>query len=115
MSFEQRKYPRYPCQLKINLKSKNGKSWPMSTLDVSLEGMRILSKEKDLIIEPSSLVTIEVQKQKDIDPFFFSGSVKHYSLEQNGNTIFGVEIKPLTDETKENWPSALDKIKQSLE
>ena len=111
---EQRKYPMYPSHFRLNLTCEDGSSWDVSTIDISIEGMRILSKDKNLLLEPSSLVTIKLQKQHNIEPLLFSGVVKHYSLEQNGDTIFGVEVTPRTEQAKKNWDSVVEKVRLSM-
>lgn len=111
MNMELRKYPRYTCHLKINITCEDGSSWEMSTLDVSVEGMRILSSDTNVIIEPSSLVTVRLQKQYDLEPLVFSGVVRHYSLEQNGQVVFGIQITPLSDEIKTKWHHVVEQIR----
>lgn len=83
----------------------------MSTLDVSIEGMRILSKHRNLIFEPETLVTIKLEKQQNIEPMVFSGTVRHYSIEQNDDMIFGVSITGLSDDSKTRWNHLIEQVR----
>jgi hypothetical protein len=113
MTIDLRKYPRYPCHLKIYITNEQGNSWDMSTLDVSVEGMRILSKHKNLVFEPETLVTIRLEKQRNLEPMIFSGTVRHYSIEQNDDMIFGVSITGLNDESKTRWNYLIEHVRLS--
>ena len=115
MSIEQRKYPRYPCNLNISVRTENHQSWQMIALDISVKGLRIISKDFDVLIEPQSFVEISLEKHLHLPALTLSGEVKHYSYEENGQVVFGVEITKIDDEAKEKWHQLIELIrKQSL-
>ena len=107
MQADRREYPRITAHLTVFVTTPDQKEREMTTLDISAKGLRLLSKEKFLTIEPGASITIHIPQQPWCQAVSFIGKVRHYSYEQDGDGVFGIYIATIDDSSKHNWQQAI--------
>jgi hypothetical protein len=99
MSHPDRKFPRYTWTIKVKVKTSENDNFTMDTINISQQGMKLISKEKYIIIEPQSIVKISLGNNINL-----KGEVRHYSMEETGQTVFGIQIL----EENKDWQNYLN-------
>ena len=110
MDIEQRRFERYHCHFQLEVIIEKEK-WLMHALDISQEGLRLKSVDINIIIEPKKIVAIKLPYHKKEGSLVIRGEVRHYSYEENGQVIFGVQTLDMDRETKKSWFDILERIK----
>ena len=105
MSYEDRKFPRYNFELKVKVETPEDETFVMKTINISEQGLKLISQEKYVIIEPQSIVSIVIGNEELI----VKGEVRHYSNEDSGHTVFGIMISAEESEWKEYFSNIVKK------
>ena len=114
MNKNQRKHPIFTRHLKLLITTEDKKTRPMETLDVSSQGLRLLTHEPYLVIEPGSMVKIKIPPQKtNSSEINLEGEIRHYSYERDGSGIFGIQLKKLDKETKAAWQRTIENLEKN--
>ena len=110
MQADRREHPRITANLTVFVTTADKKERKMTTLDISAKGLRLLSKEKFLTIEPGASITIHIPQQPTCQTVSFIGEVRHYSYEQDGDGVFGIYITSIDDSSKDKWQQAITNL-----
>ena len=110
MQEDQREHSRINANLTVFVTTTDKQEIKMTTLDISTGGLRLLSKEKFLTIEPGESIAIHIPSQTDCQATSFIGEIRHYSYEPNGDGVFGINITSIDDSNKHIWHQAITKL-----
>ncbi|MBC62358.1 MAG: hypothetical protein CMP11_07870 [Zetaproteobacteria bacterium] len=110
MEIGERKYPRYPCKLKVLVVTQGNEKNEMMCLDVSLVGLRLESLERFIVIEPREEIKVLFPATAESSDFELKGVIKHYSQEESGQVVFGVEIIHQNTNSHNYWQEHMKKL-----
>jgi hypothetical protein len=111
MSYLGRKFPRYSFEIKVKVKTPEDEIFVMKTINISEQGLKLISQDKYIIIEPQSIISIALGDEK----INIEGEIRHFSTEESGETVFGIQISEESSEWKKYFDSILKENKPDLE
>ena len=107
-----RKFLRISHKIQIKLQVSEGKNYLAETIDVSDEGMRIITKDKYITIIPGTEVKV-ICTQENLSDFCLLCQSRHYSLKENGQTVVGFQIiNENEDEEKKKWLKIIRELQE---
>ena len=108
----ERKFLRIAHKIQIKLHVPEGKNYSAETIDVSDEGMRVITKEKYITIIPGTEVKV-ICTQENLSDFCLLCKSRHYSLKENGQTVVGFQIiNENEDEEKKKWLKIIRELQE---
>ena len=112
MGVERRKFPRFKFSLDVEIKFFEEDIVLAKTIDISQEGVRIRTMQDNVIVAPGTSMEIFIGKNDQIkNSFSLMGKAIHYSVEESGRTIVGIQVAHNDLRTKDQWLALVEQAK----